>query len=117
MILENKLNITVPHMSSPTVTYSSESNGGGTNTQLNATVGGGTLNTINVIDDATTNVNVYNTGILNINRVSGIVHSDDLVASNIRSGANILGVVGTYAASSTASDIYKAQYAGNISSG
>lgn len=56
-------------------------------------------------------------GILNINRFSGAVHSDDLVASNIRSGASILGVVGTYAASSTASDIYKAQYAGNISSG
>ena len=114
---ENKLNIIVPHMSSPMVTYDSTSNEGGTSTQLNATVGGGTLNTINVIDDATTNVNVYNTGILNINRVSGIVHSDDLIASNIRNGANILGVVGTYTASSTASDIYKAQYAGNISSG
>lgn len=114
---ENKLNIIVPCMSSPIVTYDSTSNEGGESTQLNATVGGGTLNTINVKDGATTNVNVYNTGILNINRVSGTVHSDDLVASNIRRGANILGVVGTYAASSTASDIYKAQYAGNISSG
>ena len=92
-------------------------NEGSTDTQLNATVGGGTLNTINVGDEATTNVNVYGMGILNINRVSGTVHSDDLVASNIRKGSSILGVVGTYAASSTASDIYKAQYAGNISSG
>ena len=41
----------------------------------------------------------------------------DLISSNIRKGSSILGVVGTYAASSTASDIYKAQYAGNISSG
>ena len=113
----NTLNIAVPPMSSSVVYYDSIHNEGGTNTQLNATVGGGTLNTIDVVGGATTNVNVYNTGILNINRVSGIVHSDDLVASNIRKGSSILGVVGTYAASSTASDIYKAQYAGNISSG
>lgn len=113
----NTLNIAVPPMSSSVVNYDSLNNEGGANTQLNATVGGGTLNTIDVVDDATANVNVYNTGILNINRVSGTVHSDDLVASNIRSGASILGVVGTYVASSTASDIYKAQYAGNISSG
>lgn len=113
----NILNITVPANGSSVVNYDSTVNEGGADTQLNATVGGGTLNTIDVIDGATTNVNVYNTGILNINRVSGTVHSDDLVASNIRSGASILGVVGTYAASSTASDIYKAQYAGNISSG
>ena len=113
----NTLNITVPGNGSSVVNYDSIYNEGGTNTQLNATVGGGTLNTINVRDGATTNVNVYDTGILNINRVSGIVQSDDLIASNIRSGASILGVVGTYAASSTASDIYKAQYAGNISSG
>lgn len=113
----NTLNITVPGNGRSVVNYDSIYNEGGTNTQLNATVGGGTLNTINVRDGATTNVNVYDMGILNINRVSGTVQSDDLVASNIRSGANILGVVGTYAASSTASDIYKAQYAGNISSG
>ena len=55
--------------------------------------------------------------ILNINRTSGTVHSEDLISSNIRKGSSILGVVGTYAASSTAADIYKAQYAGNISSG
>lgn len=113
---ENKLNIIVPHMSSSVVNYDSLDNEGGANTQLNATVGGGTLNTINVSDEATTNVNVYGMSILNINRVSGTVHSDDLIASNIRKGSSILGVVGTYAASSTASDIYKAQYAGNISS-
>lgn len=113
----NTLNITVPGNGSSVVNYDSIYNEGGTNTQLNATVGGETLNTINVRDGATTNVNVHDTGILNINRVSGTVHSDDLVASNIRSGASILGVVGTYAASSTASDIYKAQYVGNISSG
>lgn len=113
----NTLNITVPGNGSSVVNYDSIYNEGGTNTQLNATVGGGTLNTINVRDEATTNVNVYNRGILNINRSSGTVHSDDLVASNIRKGSSILGVVGTYAASSTASDIYKAQYVGNISSG
>ena len=113
----NTLNITVPANGSSVVNYDSIVNEGGANTQLNATVGGGTLNTIDVVDDATANVNVYNTSILNINRVSGTVHSDDLVASNIRKGSSILGVVGTYAASSTASDIYKAQYAGNISSG
>lgn len=113
----NTLNITVPANGSSVVNYDSIVNEGGEATQLNATVGGDTLNTINVRDGATTNVNVYNTGILNINRVSGTVHSDDLVASNIRKGSSILGVVGTYAASSTASDIYKAQYAGNISSG
>lgn len=114
---DNTLNITVPVNSSSVVNYSSESNEGGEATALNAVLGGGTLNTINVRDGATTNVNVYNMSILNINRVSGTVQSDDLVASNIRSGASILGVVGTYAASSTASDIYKAQYAGNVSSG
>ena len=113
----NTLNITVPGNGSSVVNYDSLDNEGGANTQLNATVGGGTLNTINVRDGATTNVNVYDTGILNINRTSGTVHSDDLVASNIRKGSSILGVVGTYAASSIASDIYKAQYAGNISSG
>lgn len=113
----NKLNIAISPMSSPVVTYDSTSNAGGGDTQLNATVGGGTLNTINIKESATTYVNLDNDGILNINRISGIVHSDDLVASNIRKGSSILGVVGTYAASSTASDIYKAQYAGNISSG
>ena len=113
----NTLNITVPGNGSSVVNYDSIYNEGGTNTQLNATVGGGTLNTINVRDGATTNVNVYDMSILNINRVSGTVQSDDLVASNIRKGSSILGVAGTYAASSTASDIYKAQYAGNISSG
>lgn len=113
----NTLNVAVPPMSSSVVNYDSLDNEGGANTQLNATVGGGTLNTINVRDGATTNVNVYDASILNINRVSGTVQSDDLVASNIRRGSSILGVVGTYAASSTASDIYKAQYAGNISSG
>lgn len=112
----NTLNITVPANGSSVVNYDSIYNEGGANTQLNATVGGGTLNTIDVVNDATTNVNVYNMSILNINRVSGTVHSDDLIASNIRSGASILGVVGTYAASSTASDIYKAQYVGNVSS-
>lgn len=112
----NTLNITVPVGGSSVVNYDSMSNEGGTDTRLNATVGGETLNTINVEEGATTNVNVYGTGILNINRNSGTVHSDDLVASNIRKGSSILGVVGTYAASSTASDIYKAQYAGNISS-
>ena len=113
----NTLNITVPANGSSVVNYDSIHNEGGTDTQLNATVGGDTLNTINVRDGATTNVNVHDTGILNINRVSGTVHSDDLVASNIRKGSSILGIVGTYAASSTASDIYKAQYAVNISSG
>ena len=112
----NTLNITVPVNGRSVVNYDSIYNEGGINTQLNATVGGGTLNTINVKDDATANVNVYNMSILNINRVSGTVHSDDLVASNIRKGSSILGVVGTYAASSTASDIYKAQYVGNVSS-
>lgn len=113
----NKLNIAISPMSSPVVTYDSTSNAGGGDTQLNATVGGGTLNTINIKESATTYVNLDNEGILNINRISGIVRSDDLVASNIRKGSSILGVVGTYAASSTASDIYKAQYAGNVSSG
>lgn len=113
----NTLNITVPANGSSVVNYDSIHNEGGTDTQLNATVGGDTLNTINVRDGSTTNVNVHDTGILNINRVSGTVHSDDLVASNIRKGSSILGIVGTYAASSTASDIYKAQYAVNISSG
>lgn len=113
----NTLNITVPVNGSSVVNYDSIYNEGGEATALNATVGGETLNTINVRDGATTNVNVHDIGILNINRVSGTVHSDDLVASNIRKGSSILGVVGTYAASSTASDIYKAQYAGNISSG
>lgn len=113
----NILNVAVPPTSSSVVNYDSLDNEGGANTQLNATVGGETLNTINVKDRATTNVNVYDLSILNINRISGTVQSDDLVASNIRSGASILGVVGTYAASSTASGIYKAQYAGNVSSG
>ena len=113
----NILNIAVPGNGSSVVYYDSLNNEGGTNTQLNAVVGGGTLNTIEVMDGATTNVNVYDLSILNINRVSGTVQSDDLIASNIRSGASILGVVGTYAASSTASGIYKAQYAGNVSSG
>ena len=113
----NTLNITVPANGSSVVNYDSTFNEIGINTQLNATVGGDTLNTIDVIDGATANVNVYNMSVLNINRVSGTVHSDDLVASNIRSGASILGVVGTYVAGSTTSDVYKAQYAGNVSSG
>ena len=113
----NTLNITTPQMSSSVVNYDSTGNEGGENTQLNATVGGNTLNTINVKDGATAQVNLSNAGILNINRTSGTVHSDDLVASNIRKGSSILGVVGTYAASSTASDIYKAQYAGNVTNG
>ena len=113
---ENKLNITVPRMSSPMVTYSSESNEGGESTILNATVGGASLNRLDIKDEATASVTIFS-GSLNISRISGIVHSEDLISSNIRKGSSILGVVGTYAASSTASDIYKAQYAGNISSG
>lgn len=112
----NTLNITVPVNDSAVVNYDSTSNEGGEATTLNATVGGTSLNILDIKDEAAVSVNILS-GSLNINRVSGTVHSDDLVASNIRSGANILGVVGTYAASSTASDIYKAQYAGNISSG
>ena len=113
---ENKLNITVPRMSSPMVTYSSESNEGGESTILNATVGGASLNRLDIKDEATASVTIFS-GSLNISRISGIVHSEDLISSNIRKGSSILGVVGTYAASSTASDIYKAQYAGNVSSG
>lgn len=113
---ENKLNITVPRMSSPMVTYSSESNEGGESTILNATVGGASLNRLDIKDEATAAVTIFS-GSLNISRISGIVHSEDLISSNIRKGSSILGVVGTYAASSTASDIYKAQYAGNVSSG
>lgn len=112
---ENKLNITVPCMSSPMVTYSSESNEGGESTILNATVGGTSLNILDIKDEATASVTIFS-GSLNISRISGIVHSEDLISSNIRKGSSILGVVGTYTASSTASDIYKAQYAGNISS-
>ncbi len=113
---ENKLNIIVPRMSSPMVTYSSKSNDGGEATALNAIVGGASLNRLDIKDEATASVTIFS-GSLNISRISGIVHSEDLISSNIRKGSSILGVVGTYAASSTASDIYKAQYAGNISSG
>lgn len=44
------------------------------------------------------------------------VSAPNLVASNIRKDINILGVVGTYTASSTASGTYSGNYANNISS-
>lgn len=116
--MSNKLNINVPAMSSPVVTYTSAENEGGTDTQLNATVGGASANTINLQNMATVTANLSSANsTLKINRTSGTVISDDLIASNIRKGSSILGVAGTYSASSTASDIYRANYAGNVSSG
>lgn len=113
---ENKLNIIVPTTSSSTVTYNSAFNGGGNATALRATVGGASLNSLEIKDEATAAVTIFS-GSLYISRISGIVRSEDLISSNIRRGVSILGAVGTYAASSTAFDIYKAQYAGNVSSG
>lgn len=113
---DNTLNITVPINGSPVVNYNSLNNEGGEATALNAIVGGSSLNRLDIKDDAAASVTIFS-GSLNISRISGIVHSEDLISSNIRRGASILGVVGTYAASSTASDTYRAQYAGNVSSG
>lgn len=114
----NKLNIAIPHTSSPVVTYTSAENEGGTSTQLNATVGGASANTINIQNMATVTANLSSVNsALKINRTAGTVTSDDLIASNIRKGSSILGVLGTYAAGSTASDIYRANYAGNVASG
>lgn len=113
----NKLNIAIPHTSSPVVTYTSAENEGGTSTQLNATVGGASANTINIQNMATVTANLSSVNsALKINRTAGTVTSDDLIASNIRKGSSILGVSGTYAAGSTASDIYRANYAGNVAS-